>query len=236
MKKKTKIIFLGALLALGLLAAGVLAISYFENRNDDEQYINPLTGKVDWDRVPIEKPVIYLYPEKQQDINVQIEQTITKLVSTYPRYENKGWNVTASPDGSLINKKDGKPYSYLFWEGENNVSFDSFSKGFVVKGSDAIEFLQEKLSSIGLTPKEYNEFIVYWAPILEKNEYNLVTFVGKEYDESAKLFIHPKPDSMLRVFMATKKIEKSIEIQPQSFEKFERKGFTVVEWGGTEIK
>ena len=45
-----------------------------------------------------------------------------------------------------------------------------FKEGFVVKGSDSAEFLRETLSQMGLTPKEYNEFIVYWAPKLQENE------------------------------------------------------------------
>ena len=34
---------------------------------------------------------------------------------TYPTY-NDGWEVTAYPDGRLINKADGTEH-YLFWEG-----------------------------------------------------------------------------------------------------------------------
>jgi hypothetical protein len=38
---------------------------------------------------------------------------------------------------------------------------------------------------------------------------------------------------MLRVFMVAKPLDEAIEIEAQTFEKFERKWFTVVEWGGT---
>ena len=41
---------------------------------------------------------------------------------------------------------------------------------------------------------------------------------------------------MLRVFMAFKALEEPIEVTEPTFEAFERRGFTVVEWGGTEIK
>ena len=44
-----------------------------------------------------------------------------------------------------------------------------FKEGFVVKGSESAEFLRETLSQMGLTPKEYNEFIVYWAPKSSKD-------------------------------------------------------------------
>jgi len=112
----------------------------------------------------------------------------------------------------------------------------NFSKGFAVKGKDTREFLQQNLSDIGLTPKEYNEFIVYWYPLMQNNPYNLIYFAKDEYSNIASLKITPKPDSILRVFMVFKPINKKIEIEPQKFEPFIRKGFTVVEWGGTELK
>jgi hypothetical protein len=38
---------------------------------------------------------------------------------TYPPIsKDNTWNVTAQPDGTLINKEDQKEYSYLFREGK----------------------------------------------------------------------------------------------------------------------
>ena len=48
--------------------------------------------------------------------------------------------------------------------------------------------------------------------------------------------IDPKPDSELRVFMAWKPLGRPQTIEPQTFASFERNGFTVVEWGGCEVK
>lgn len=178
------------------------------------------------------KPVIYLYPETTTEVNVKLDYA-GKLTCTYPKYQN-GWNVIARPDGTLNDVKTGKEYSYLFWEGESKIKYD-LSKGYVVKGKDTAEFLQEKLAQIGLLPKEYNEFIVYWLPEMEDNPYNLITFQNEVYTNSAVLTVNPKPDSVLRVFMAYKELEKPIKIEAPKITPFERKGFTVVEWGGTEI-
>ncbi len=88
-----------------------------------------------------------------------------------------------------------------------------------------------------MTPKEYNEFIVYWAPQMIDNTYNLIHFATKsEYDDRAVLDITPKPDSLLRVFLTFKQLNNKIDIKPQEIKTFERKGFSVVEWGGTELK
>ncbi|MGM9650201.1 MAG: hypothetical protein ACI3XY_09600 [Butyricicoccaceae bacterium] len=178
------------------------------------------------------KPVIYLYPEQETEVSVQLDYD-GELTCTYPAYED-GWSVTAQPDGTLTDE-DGKQYSYLFWEGETDVEYD-MSRGFVVKGSDTAEFLQEKLSYLGLTPREYNEFIVYWLPKMQDHPYNLIAFQQEAYTDSAALTITPQPDSILRVFMAYQPLEQPVEIEEQVLATFAREGFTVVEWGGTEIR
>ena len=208
-----------------------------EDNGHIENYTQPYSNRLDGDMMP-KKPVIYLYPQSTQDISVKLDYQ-GSFIATYPAYNDaiKGWNVTASPDGSLINKADGLSYSYLFWEGKSNSKINwDMSKGFVVKGSDTIAFLQAKLATLGLTPKEYNEFIVYWYPLMKDNPYNLISFAGKQYTDTAKLDITPKPDSMLRVFMVYKALDKSINIESQKLQSFTRTGFTVVEWGGSEVK
>jgi hypothetical protein len=49
------------------------------------------------------KPLILLYPGRQEEIKVQLEYT-PGFSATFPRYDNakKGWSVTASPDGTLL--------------------------------------------------------------------------------------------------------------------------------------
>ncbi len=178
------------------------------------------------------KPVIYLYPEETTDISVKLDYD-GELTVTYPDY-GEGWNVTAESNGTLTNLADGKEYSYLFWEGEGYCEMD-FSEGFVVKGEDTTAFLQEKLAAMGMTPREYNEFIVYWLPYMQDNPYNLISFQWENYEESAKLQITPKPDNMLRIFMAFKALETPMEIAEQKLPVLDRQGFTVVEWGGTEV-
>ena len=109
------------------------------------------------------------------------------------------------------------------------------TKGFVVKGSDTVAFLQEKLAYMGLTPREYNEFIVFWLPQMQDNAYNLITFQGAAYTDNAELVITPEPDSVLRVFMVFRAIYGPVVIAEQELVPFERIGFTVVEWGGSQI-
>ena len=89
---------------------------------------------------------------------------------------------------------------------------------------------------MGLTPREYNEFIVYWLPQMQNNPYNIISFQTDVYTDLALLKVDPQPDSVLRVFMAAKASSVYVEMEPQEWETFVREGFTVVEWGGTLVK
>ena len=175
------------------------------------------------------KPVLYLYPNEKTDITVKFEHS-DLLTTTYPKFKDK-WQVTAYPNGDLYDL-NGNYYYALYWEEEKNHSVD-FNEGFYVTKNNAINFLEEKLSIIGLNAKERNEFIMYWLPILEKNEKSLVYFeLTNERDYYNKLIISPKPDSILRVAMHVKKVNKKTSIKEQSLTSFDRNGFTAVEWGG----
>ena len=180
------------------------------------------------------KPVIYFYPEQEIDVKVYLPLK-GEFIVTYPEIsEQDTWEIVAQPDGTLINKADWREYSYLFREGQMQ-NLREITEGFVVKKEDTVEFLQEKLTYLGLTPKEYNEFIVYWWPLMMKNEWNLISFLGEEYTSQAPLYITPKPDSMQRVFMVFKWLEEPIVIKEQILKPFKRTRFSVIEWGGSEI-
>jgi hypothetical protein len=241
MYKKQKgfsvIVIIIVILAVSLTGGVGYYVYQTKLKNQDSgntpETIIPYSGDEEY---TIKKPIIYLYPNRTQEVKVRLDYS-GKLVSTYPDYNKniRGWDVIANPDGSLVNKEDNKPYSYIFWEGtQNNINYD-LSSGFVAKGSETKAFLQSMLEEIGLTPKEYNEMIVYWLPQMEHNKFNLIHFAGSEYTNEAKLTISPTPDSILRVFMVFKPLNKYQEVKPQTMVPFERKGFTVIEWGGTKL-
>ena len=178
------------------------------------------------------KPVIYLYPEVETEVNVRLSFSGT-LTTTYPEYDD-GWTVLAKPNGMLVDPETGREYYCLFWEGITDTQYD-LSRGFVIPGGKTRKFLEDALSQMGLTDKEANEFIIYWLPQMELNPYNLISFQQEAYTQAAELTITPAPDSVLRVFMAWKPLDEPIEVEPQTFMPFERTGFTVVEWGGCKL-
>ena len=180
-----------------------------------------------------EKPVIYLYPEAELEVTVSLDYD-GELTCVYPALDADGaWTVTAAPDGTLTDGS-GQTYNSLYWEGAGNAAYD-FSEGFCVPGADTAAFLEDALAQLGLTRREANEFIVYWLPRMEQNPYNLIAFQGEAYTDRARLTVTPQPDSVLRVFMAWKGLDAPMELPPQELPAFQRTGFTLVEWGGTEI-
>ena len=206
------------------------------------------SGYGDWDPYPeVEKPVVYLYPdEPEKEVHVELELRSGGMTTTWPFASENGnvysWDVTACDDGTIFDA-DGNEYSYLFWEAKD-YGPHSFDKGFCVAGEDTADFLRSTLSEIGLTPREYNDFIVYWLPRMQDNAYNIITFEGLDpedaYNTDNRLSVTDAggkaADSVLRIMMAWKASDEAEEIEAQEFETFERKGFTVVEWGGTEVK
>ena len=183
------------------------------------------------------KPVIYLYPEQETKVNVQLTFNGT-LTSTYPTLPPEGWTVTAQPDGTLTDE-EGRSYRYLFWEGVADVDWKQDS-GFLVKAEDAREFLEQSLTQLGLNELEQNDFITYWLPKLEKNGESFVTFAAEQYTDNAILTVTPQPDSVLRVQMLISKVDDSNraafqKLPEQELPRFEREGFVLVEWGGTDL-
>lgn len=192
--------------------------------------------EIDWDRKKANcdpniayKPILYLYPKKETNIKVNFANE-DYLTTTYPKF-NKEWNVVAKPNGDLYDSK-GNYYYALYWE-EKEYSNIDFTQGFYVNKENAINFLEEKLSILGLNKKERNEFIMYWLPILENNEHNLVYFeLTEELQKQNELIITPQPDTLIRIRMHIKQVEKETKIKEQQLVKQERIGYTAVEWGG----
>lgn len=224
-KIKASLIFLLKLLLLGITIIASVTMAYGIIRWIDYTY-PPYRQHEDY----VAKPNIYLYPESTQDIGVTLDFKGTVL-NTYPIYQDNGWHVTAEPNGRITDQK-GNCYPYLFWDGVADVDYD-ISKGFIIAKEDTVSFLEEKLTILGLNDIEKADFITFWGPRLAENPYNYITFQTKAYTDMAKLTITPKPDTLIRVFMAYEPLQhNNYDYIEQELTPVTRKGYTVVEWGG----
>jgi len=181
------------------------------------------------------KPIIYLYPEQETNVEVKLGNP-EKLTCSYPKYIDE-WKVQVKSNGDLVDLDTNRNLYALYYESKNIVDFKVEEEGFCIKGEDCAKFLEEKLEVLGLNEREAEEFIIYWLPKLESNNYNYIRFAtAEEINQNMPLEINPKPDTTIRILMIFKGLDKEISVVEQNLEKKERNGFVAVEWGGTEIK
>ncbi|CAG5077952.1 hypothetical protein CRYO30217_00524 [Parvicella tangerina] len=190
----------------------------------------------------VDKPVIYLYSENEVDVELTL-RTEMELTFTYPLISatNK-WETKVSADG--ITTADGRNYPYLFWEAEtSSLTYrreETSVVGDIVGTDTLISYLENKLDCFGLNSKERTDFITYWGPRMTPYNFVLTQFNFDEVvEQMAALEVSPTPDSQRRVFMLFTGFEAipDIEITPpeEIDEPFERTGFCLLEWGGTEV-
>ena len=65
---------------------------------------------------------------------------------------------------------------------------------------------------------------------------DLISFQTDAYTDAARLEVTPAPDTVIRVFMTWQATENYVNLKEQILTAPQRSGFTVVEWGGTEIQ
>ena len=194
-----------------------------------------------------EKPVLYLYPQEEQQLTVTLDLE-GSLDTVYPapddqRATDRGtqasWTVDAAPDGTLTDAS-GRTYPSLFWDGP--VWQEAPEQGFVVAREDAVPFLEEKLGQLGLNDQEAADFITFWAPQIRANEYTFISFDASSYTQQVTYSFADEagnqvaPDTFIRVFMTIRAAQADEAVTPQEFASTPmRNGFTVVEWGGTQL-
>ena len=180
----------------------------------------------------LKKPVIYLYPEKAMDVSVNINIIKGNFSVVYPQFNegNNTWKVKANPNGDI--ELNNRKYPYLFYECDSYFEQDT-KEGFIVDDKTAVKFLEEKLKFMGLNEKETTDFITFWLPVLLKNKLSICSFQSKAFFDHIPMNVTPKPNTLIRIFLTIKKIDSPVDIKEQKLEHYERKGFTVVEWGGS---
>jgi len=179
------------------------------------------------------KPIVYLYPQKETDITVQVVPATGYLTFTYPKYDG-AWKVTSNKDG-VIKDSEGTTYEYLWWESKSDY-LPKTDKGFVVQYENLDIFFNLILKKAGFNQKEINDFKEFWVPTMtnEYTPYFKISFLqNEEVDTVANLLINPAPNTEIRLFMIYERLNSYVKIDNQDIQNTPRKGFVVTEWGGT---
>lgn len=181
------------------------------------------------------KPVIYLYPEKETDLHVEVKPNVG-FTKTIPEYKN-GWNVTAYPDGTIIDRESKEKYDYLYWTGWVE-GYPLIEQGWVVAQKDLPAFFDAYLPKYGLVGKEIADFKEYWKDDMDEAPYYAISFVDQSViDKLSPLSLDVAPDTVIRVLMTAMPLERPIKLSaPRIPETPVRHGFTVAEWGGVILR
>lgn len=217
----------------------ILEISFIEFKSHKikiENKENLVVNLKSDQHIILEKPVIYLYPTEKTALDIKLDVK-GKLLTTFPKYD-KNWEVIAEPNGQIFDKKTNRYYSSLFWDGTIDFPEEhyKYNDGFIVPKEKLTEFFIEKLENIGLNNQETNDFIQYWLPVLERNKYNFIHFlINEKCSEIATLNVNPKPETSIRIYVEFYGLENFKNINEQQLPKTNRRGFTLVEWGGSDV-
>ncbi|AEA42236.1 hypothetical protein [Fluviicola taffensis] len=186
----------------------------------------------------VEKPVIYLYSESEQNFNLKIK-TDANIQFTYPFTENE-WKGTSSSNGTI--QVNGLNYPYLFWDAAlpaENLKLDWLNAD-QTPGKEIVTYLDRRLDNLGFNAKEKTDFITYWAPRIEKMKYvQLIWLQDEAINSIASLEVSPnfQQNRIYLIFKETDQIFKQpLNLKVKSLKPMNRTGNYLVEWGGIQIQ
>ena len=252
-KSVVKIVLKGAVVFFAVVAIGAAAFAYQTYKSNEHN-----CPKTEQDNPPLDyKPAIYLYPDKEQKVEIKLAKSI-KYLNTIPNY-HKGWVVMAKPTGILYDlqpqytdceklpfdkfgfeysKKacENNTYPYIFWDGvQITKPLPQKDVGFIVKKEEIEDFLNDSADALKMNKDEKAEFMSYWTNMMREKGYEnfrVYFFQNEEVDDYLPIKVSPKPKSSNRVQIVINQAQEDEQIEPQELIPFIREGFTLVEWGG----
>lgn len=177
--------------------------------------------------VGVDKPNIYLYPEKKTKMTVSLDLPEGgRVTESIPEYPKKWKNIRVKPDGT-INRK----YDFLFYEADLPGDWQ-YDEGWVVEQKGLKFFFQMNLRDYGFNKKEIKDFTDWWIPRLKDHPYYaLYPQYTDKIDSIVPLKIDQHVDSMLRLFYFVEGLDNKLDIPEPVIPEFKREGFVVTEWG-----
>lgn len=216
-------------ISIEAFAKGNSNIIYQDSLGDWRILINEKYGSM----AECGKPVIYLYPQQDTQVTVQVGANITVSEPLYPQ---EGWTVLAHPNGQL--EYQGKTYPNLFWEGQGKGFYPNVKdQGVVVSQKNLVSALKAQLRQLGLNEQESKDFMDFWQEKLPTTPFVRLTWLGtQDMDRLAPLTVSPAPQTRIRIFLEFEGLQKPITLKEQKLSAPQRNGYTLIEWGGLLIK
>lgn len=188
------------------------------------------------ERVICDKPVVYIYSDSVQEIQLGLKVD-GQLLFSYPHYTGP-MILKTNPSGMI--EYGGVSYPYLFWDASTTLpeACKNKTSGFLVKRNELVPFLEKACNSMQFNARERSDFITYWAPRMQQFEQVYLHFLFNEACNSvARYDVQPQPKQFFRVYMSwcDGKGVDAKALSPQTFPQISAGGLRVVEWGGMEF-
>ena len=197
---------------------------YFEEFNIDSFYDDYIVIGVSYS----EKPNIYLYPQEQMGLDVNIIFPHGGEVTTsIPNY-GSGWkNLSIDPAGKINDE-----FTFLFYESQN-PDLSQYNEGWTIAQQDLESFFTKNLTETGFEGQEIIDFVDFWIPILTDYPYYAIYPQYNEHlSKMTELEFSIEPDNLLRLLYSIEGQQDDSLILPEpAIPNFKREGFHVVEWG-----
>jgi hypothetical protein len=134
----------------------------------------------------------------------------------------------------------------LFWESDHAQALREAlplppAACFCVPGAALGDWLLHALPRLGLAVREYTEMASFWAAKVGHHPFVLLRFASAEEMAAhvAALAVLPVPDVLIRVFLLCRGVAQLVAgaaaVLPAAADVAPRRGFTAVEWGGSEL-
>lgn len=173
------------------------------------------------------KPNIYLYPKRKTKLSVSLDFPYGGEVTVSdPLYPTLWQDISVTSSG-LINKE----HEFLFYEAKL-PNLWQYENGWVVQQEYLEEFFRDNMIKYGFHGKEIDDFIEYWIPRLNETPfYAIYPQHTDRINEAVPLSISKKPRSMLRLFYVIEPTDQYFKLPKPTIYDFQRKGFSLTEWG-----
>ena len=185
--------------------------------------------------IRVKKPVVYFHTKTDLPVELTVSP-VHRFIFTYPQSDGT-WKGTAKADGGI--EINGVEYPYLFWESEQHYVFKPEGNGYKVEKTNAVSFLEKKLTELGFNQQEKTDFITFWGPQLAQNETSFVQFsIDESCDAFATMKCSPATENIRRVYIQIAVWDSFFEthLNNQSFVPLDPSDFSILEWGGFTIE
>lgn len=178
----------------------------------------------------VDKPAVYIYPETPGEFEVRLDLgPDVRITESLPEYGD-GWTVQVAADGRIDDAHD-----YLFYELAMPCPAPPAS-GWCLDAARLDAELAALAARCGLNAAEGAEFTAYWAERLDGGFYwAALPACDAALDRWAALRVSPAPDATLRVWVFFVPLDAPVVLPAPRLPAIERRGTTVIEWGGAVL-